>query len=161
MKTIVIYYTLEGNTKYVAETLAKILDADLLELKPVKPIKSLGFSKYIWGGKQVVMNEKPKLKPYKYDPDQYDLTILASPIWASHFTPVFSTFLNNNIIRGNIALIGCNEGGGCTKAFSILEEQLRKNNKEINIIETLDLMTPLKDKERTKEKIEEFSRKLI
>lgn len=161
MKTIVIYYTLEGNTRYTAELLAKVLDADLLELKPVKPIKSLGFSKYIWGGKQVVMNEKPKLKPYKYEPDHYDLTILASPIWASHFAPVFSTFLNENKIRGKIALIGCNDGGGCTKAFNLLEEQLKDQNIENNIIATLDLMTPLKDKTITNEKIIEFTKKLI
>lgn len=162
MKTIIIYYTLEGNTGYTAETLAKILDADLLELKPVKPIKSLGFSKYIWGGKQVVMNEKPKLKPYKYDPDQYDLTILASPIWASHFAPVFTTFLNENKLGGNIALIGCNDGGGCTKAFSIIEDQLKNNNyKENHVIETLDLMAPLKDKVLTNNKILEFTKKLV
>ncbi|KAF0092453.1 MAG: flavodoxin [Fusobacteria bacterium] len=156
MKSIIIYYTLEGNTKYTAETLAKILDSDLLELTPTKPIKSLGFSKYIWGGKQVVMNQKPNLKPYKYNPDQYDLTILAAPIWASHFAPVFSTFLRDNTISGNIALIGCNEGGGCTKAFNILEQQL-KNNK---IIGTLDLMSPLKNKEETLGKLKEFSEKL-
>ncbi len=156
MKSIVIYYTLEGNTKYAAETLAKILDSDLLELTPTKPIKSLGFSKYIWGGKQVVMNEKPKLKPYNYNPDKYELTILAAPIWASHFAPVFSTFLRDNTIKGNIALIGCNEGGGCTKAFTILEEQLKNHQ----IIGTLDLISPLKNKEETKRKIREFSEKL-
>lgn len=155
MKSIIIYYTLEGNTKYTAETLAKILDSDLLELTPTKPIKSLGFSKYIWGGKQVVMNEKPNLKPYKYNPDQYELTILASPIWASHFAPVFSTFLRDNTIKGNVALIACNQGGGCTKAFTIIEEQL-KNNK---ITATLDLMSPLKNKEETLGKLKEFSGK--
>lgn len=157
MKSIIIYYTLEGNTRYTAETLAKILGSDLLELQPTKPIKSLGFSKYIWGGKQVVMNEKPKLKPYKYEPEKYDLVILASPIWASHFAPVFSTFLKDNTIKGNIALIACNEGGGLTKAFNILEQQL-KNNK---IIGTLDLISPLKNKESTIEKLKEFSKKLI
>lgn len=156
MKSIVIYYTLEGNTKYAAEMLAKILDADLLELTPTKPIKSLGFSKFIWGGKQVVMNEKPKLKPYKYNPEQYDLTILASPIWASHFAPVFSTFLRDNTIKGNIALIASNEGGGCTKAFNLIIEQLKNNN----IKGTLDLLNPLKNKEETIRKIREFSEKL-
>jgi flavodoxin len=157
MKSIIIYYSLEGNTRYTAETLAKILDSDLLELQPTRPIKSLGFSKYIWGGKQVVMNEKPKLKPYKFDPDKYDLVILASPIWASHFAPAFSTFLKDNAINCNIALIACNEGGGCAKAFNMLEQQL-KNNK---IIGTLDLITPLKNKESTIEKLKEFSQKLI
>lgn len=156
MKSIIIYYTLEGNTKYAAEILAKILDSDLLELTPTKPIKSLGFSKYIWGGKQVVMNDKPKLKPYKYNPDQYELTILASPIWASHFTPVFSTFLRDNTIKGNIALIASNRGGDCTKAFNILEQQL-KNNK---IIGTLDLISPLNNKEETIKKLKAFSEKI-
>lgn len=161
MKSIIIYYSLEGNTKYSAELVAKILGSDLLELQPTKPIKSLGFSKYIWGGKQVVMNEKPKLKPYKYEPDKYDLVILASPIWASHFAPVFSTFLHENKVRGKIALIGCNEGGGCNKAFSLLKEKLNDKSAENNIIATLDLMTPLKDKLITNEKIIEFTKKLV
>ena len=36
MKTIVVYYSLEGNTKLAAEAVAKELGADILPLIPVK-----------------------------------------------------------------------------------------------------------------------------
>jgi len=40
MKTLVVYYSLEGNTKFIAETISKTVGADLLELKPIKDISS-------------------------------------------------------------------------------------------------------------------------
>lgn len=36
MKVAVVYFSLEGNTKYVAEKIAKVLDADMIQLIPVK-----------------------------------------------------------------------------------------------------------------------------
>ena len=157
MKTIIIYYTLEGNTKFAAQELAKHLNADILELQPEKPVKAKGFSKYIWGGKQVVMNEKPQLKPYDYKNAGYDLTILASPIWASNFAPAFTTFLYDNKIKGKVALLGCNDGGGCEKAFTTLKEKLKDNE----IIATLDIISPLKNQEETREKVKKFSKQLL
>ena len=47
MKKLVIFYSFEGNTKYIAENIAEAVDADILELKPVKDIKSNGFMKYL------------------------------------------------------------------------------------------------------------------
>ena len=37
MKAIIVYYSLEGNTDYTANILAKELGADLLRLEPVTP----------------------------------------------------------------------------------------------------------------------------
>ena len=54
MKTIIIYYSLEGNTESVAKKIAKELDADLLHLEPVKAYPSEGGRKYFWGGKAVI-----------------------------------------------------------------------------------------------------------
>ncbi len=54
--TLVIYYSLEGNTELVATELAEKLDADILAVKPLKDIDAGGFGKYFWGGSQVVMH---------------------------------------------------------------------------------------------------------
>ena len=45
MKTLVLYYSFEGNTEYVATGLAKRLDADIQKIEPIKELKSKGFSK--------------------------------------------------------------------------------------------------------------------
>lgn len=34
MKAIVVYYSFEGNTKLIAQTIANTVDADIEELKP-------------------------------------------------------------------------------------------------------------------------------
>ncbi|MBI6872212.1 flavodoxin family protein [Clostridium aciditolerans] len=34
MKKLVVFYSFEGNTRYIAQSIAKAINADLLELKP-------------------------------------------------------------------------------------------------------------------------------
>ena len=41
MKTAIAFYSFEGNTKFTARALAKALNADLIELKPIKEIKTI------------------------------------------------------------------------------------------------------------------------
>lgn len=52
MKTLVIFYSLEGSCRYAAKRIADACGADLLELKPVKDIKAGKVTKYFWGGRQ-------------------------------------------------------------------------------------------------------------
>ena len=51
MKALVVYYSLEGNTKDTAEKVAAELQADLLEIRPKKAYPSQGAKKFIVGGK--------------------------------------------------------------------------------------------------------------
>ena len=67
MKSIVVYYSLEGNTKYAAEKIAGMIGADLLELKPVKSYPTGKVGKFLWGGKSAVMAETPELEPDEFD----------------------------------------------------------------------------------------------
>ena len=50
MKSIVIYYSLDGNTKYAAGKIADRLGADLIQLIPAKEYPTGKISKYFWGG---------------------------------------------------------------------------------------------------------------
>ena len=92
MKTAIVYYSMSGNTKMVAEIIAKELSADLIEIKPVKDYPDKGARKFIWGGMKAVMGEKPQLNPYEFNGD-YDRIIFATPVWASSFTPPIRTFI--------------------------------------------------------------------
>lgn len=55
MKTLIIYYSLEGSCRFTAERIAEALGADLLELKPLRSIKGERASKYFWGGRKVAL----------------------------------------------------------------------------------------------------------
>lgn len=149
MKKIIVYYSFEGNTKYFAEALAKELDADILFLEPKKELKSKGFYKYIWGGRQAVMKEKPQLKEYNFKYGDYDTIIFGTPVWASSFAPPLLTFFNiEDIINKKVGFFYCHKGGpGKTKRN--FTEILNENK----IIGSIDLLTKNDNRESNKEKL--------
>ena len=67
MKNLVVFYSLEGNTKFIASQIAKKVNADILELKTKKEYPNKGFKKYFWGGRSVLFNQKPELMEYDKD----------------------------------------------------------------------------------------------
>lgn len=94
MKILVVYYSLEGHTKSLAEAIAKETGAELLRIEPKKDIPTTGFGKYLKGGSQVVRKVQPELMPVETDPTEYDLLFIGSPVWAGQYAPALRTFLN-------------------------------------------------------------------
>ena len=95
MKTIIVYYSLDGNTAAAAEALAKRIDADLCEIQPVKPIISAGkptFRTLMQGGGQVTFGLCPKIKEFSLDLPDYDRIILGTPVWAGKCASFVLTF---------------------------------------------------------------------
>ncbi len=123
MKTLIVYYSLEGNTAYAAELIAQRLGADTLHLVPKKAYADKGFAKFFWGGKSAVMAEKPALEPYDADISSYDRIIFGFPVWASTFAPPLRTFIleNKDKLGGcDIAAFACMAGNGAEKALGKL-----------------------------------------
>ena len=120
MKTLVVYYSLEGNTEYVAEKIRALTGADLLKLVPKKAYHDKGFAKFLWGGKSAVMAEKPELEPYEVDLTGYERIIFGFPVWASNFTPPLRTFIESNTdaLKGRkFSAFACQSGRGAERAF--------------------------------------------
>ena len=117
MKTLVVFYSLEGNTKFIADVIAKHLQADTLELKTAKPFPSKGFKKFFKGGMSVVFKQKPKLDNKDIDLNPYDNIIIGTPVWAGTFAPPLRTFLRANSLAGkHVALFACCSGGNARGA---------------------------------------------
>ena len=128
MKTIVVYYSLEGNTAFAAEQIAKELGADTLRLEPEKAYPSEGFRKFFWGGKSAVMAEKPKLVPYSFDGALYERIVFGFPVWAGNVTPPLRTFIRDENLAGKrFAAFACESGSGAEKAFGKLKAALGIN----------------------------------
>ena len=125
MKTIVVYYSMGGNTEYAAGRIADALDADTLRIVPEKAYPDSGFKKFFWGGKSAVMAETPKLAPYEFDAAAYGRVILGFPIWASNIAPPIRSFIKENDLAGKrIAAFACESGSGAEKAFGKLKAAL-------------------------------------
>lgn len=158
MKTIVIFYSLEGNTKYISEIISKELNADILEFKTKKEYPSSGFKKYFWGGKSVVLKEKPELICDKIDLDSYENIIIGAPIWAGTYAAPYNTFVKTHKFSGKkVALFACHSGGGAEKCFKMFKEAL-SDNQFVGEIEFID---PLKnDKEGNLKKAADWAKSL-
>ncbi len=127
MKDLVVYYSLEGNTEYVADKIKSCTGADTLRLIPKKAYHDKGFAKFFWGGKSAVMAEKPELEEYHVDLDHYERIIFGFPVWASNFTPPLRTFIeeNRDALKGKrFAAFACQSGGGAEKALGKLAKCL-------------------------------------
>ena len=54
MKTAIVYYSMSGNTRYAAEKMASLLNADLVPLTPKKAYPDSGFKKFSFPGTRVL-----------------------------------------------------------------------------------------------------------
>lgn len=125
MKTLIVYYSLEGNTKWAAEKLAARLGADTLRLAPKAAYPDRGFKKFLFGGKSAVMKETPELEPYEVDMTKYEQVILATPVWAGTLAPPLRTFIRREDLRGKkLALAASSMGGSPGKTFEHLKALL-------------------------------------
>ena len=158
MKTAVVYYSLEGNVRYVAEKIAGATGADLIELVTVKAYPDKGFKKFFWGGKAATMKDKPELEPYSFKAEDYELVVLCSPVWVGTCTPPFRTFLSENDLTGRkVAVVASSAGGNGEKCFRELQEMAHVDA----LVAELSLVDPkAKPSEDKEQKIAAFIEQL-
>ncbi len=152
MKKAIVYYSMSGNTDYVAKYISSKLGADLIRIEPKKEYPNKGIKKFLWGGKSAVMGETPELEQYQFDSEQYDCIIFGTPVWASSFTPPIRTFIKDNKekLKGKkFAIFICYMGGGADKAIEKLKQCLEINefDAELILIDPKDKKTDEKDKQ--------------
>lgn len=160
MRTAIVYYSMSGNTKFVAERIAEKVNADMIRIEPVKAYPDQGAKKFIWGGKSAVMGEKPQLQPYEFKPEQYDRIIFGTPVWASSFAPPIRTFIHDNksVLEKKIAVFMCFSGGGADKAIHKMKRYIGIDKFEAEIV----LVDPKENvKPEDEAKIEEFCSALL
>lgn len=164
MKTAIIYYSMSGNTKYVADKIAENLrvsdEVELIRISPVKAYPDKGAKKFLWGGKSAVMGDTPKLLPYDFNAEDYDRIIIGTPVWASTFVPPLKTFFNENpdIKNKSVSVFTCFSGGGADKTIGKMKKYLGVESFEAKLI----LVDP-KDNIKAEDelKIKEFCQGLL
>ncbi|WP_133013713.1 flavodoxin family protein [Clostridium cuniculi] len=154
MKKLLIYYSHDGNTKFVAETISKIIEADIMELIPEENINITGIMKISWGVRQLITHPKPKLLRNNINPSDYDMIVIGTPVWSYTFSPPINTFFNEYKLSGKKVAIFCCHGGQKGKTIEKIKECLKGNI----IIGENDFLEPLKyRKEENLKKIIEWA----
>ena len=160
MRTLIVYYSLEGNTAFVAEKLAGLLEAETLRLEPVKEYPSSGMKKFLWGGKSAVMGEEPPLKPYAFNAADWDRIVFGFPVWAGSLTPPLRTFIKaHGAELGDkpVAAYACQSGAGGEKALGKLAALLGRQSLKAQLV----LNDPkAKPDPKNGERIADFCRRL-
>jgi flavodoxin len=155
-KTLVVYYSYEGSTRVIAETIATVLDADIMECRPLKDISSKSFMKYVWGGRQVIFKKHPQLEPFGKNPDDYDTFIIGTPVWAYDYAPAIRSFLTQtNLQKKKIGIFCCHEGAK-GKTLENLKKMLSNNT----IIGEMDFLNVKKNKEENNVKAKNWVKTL-
>jgi flavodoxin len=140
MKKAVIFYSFEGNTKLMAETIAAAIGADLLELRPKKEIRSKGFMRYVWGGRAALMKIMPELLPFDKDVQGYDLIFIGTPVWAFTYAPPLRSFFAVHPLKDKKIAFFCCHGGGKGNIFGKVKTAL----KNCHILGEIDFKEPLR-----------------
>ncbi|MCM8812864.1 MAG: hypothetical protein NC924_02880 [Candidatus Omnitrophica bacterium] len=102
---LVVYYSRDGHTHTVAESLAKKFNADLERLIDTK--NRSGAAGTSSAGKDAYAGALTLLEPLRHDPQRYDVILIGTPGWFGNVTPAVRTFIKENSLAGKkIGLFG-------------------------------------------------------
>lgn len=94
-KILVVYFSRSGNTKKVAEDIARTLNADVEQLIDKKDRS--GALGYMVAGKDAALQNRAEIEPVTKDPAQYDLVVLGTPVWSWNMAPALRTYITDHI----------------------------------------------------------------
>jgi flavodoxin len=137
-RVLVIYYSLTGNTKSIAETIQNKTRGDLLEIETVKDYPAAYSEIVEEAKKELETGELPALKKSPPDMSSYDLILVGSPVWwYTVSTPVMNFLTQADFAGKKVSAFGTHEGG-VGKFFPHFKEQA----KNAVVLEGLDLFKP-------------------
>jgi flavodoxin len=120
MRYLVAYHSRTGHNKTIGEAIAKALSADIDEIIDKK--KRSGRISWLRAGRDSTSGRMTEIQTEK-NPQEYDIIILGTPIWAGKMTPAIRTYLTQNDLKGKkVAFFICSGGAGFSEVFPKLKE---------------------------------------
>lgn len=107
--TLVVYYSLTGHTRQIAEAIAAAHDANLEVIEDTfKRDAGLGQPRSAIEG---LLGLRSSISPPKHDPSKYDLVVVGTPVWAARLSSPVRTYLSQQ--RASLKRIAffCTQGG--------------------------------------------------
>jgi Flavodoxin len=111
MRCLVVYYSLSGNTRKVAELAAGELGADVAEVQA--PRYGSGGFRFLRAAFDSWRGRLPAIEASDERPEHYDFVLLMSPVWAGHAATPIRAYLaqHRGMFKSAAFLLTC--GGWC------------------------------------------------
>jgi flavodoxin len=126
MKALVVYYSRTGITKQVAQAVADALsgrqdnEVDVEEVIDTKDRS--GAMGYVLAGKDAAMKVNTPIRPVRYNPADYDLVIVGTPVWAFNVSAPIRSYLTERGQSAKRVAFFCTMGGsGDQRALAEME----------------------------------------
>jgi len=155
LKSLIVYYTRTGNARFVAETIAAEIGADVEEVVDLK--KRSGPLGFLIGGKDARQGKDTKISPTTKIPIDYELVIFGTPVWAGKPSPAINTYLKKNNFSGK--KVGAFFTKGQRKSQAIKETKMLVPNS--TWVGELLIINPLKNKENAEKQILEWCKTIV
>jgi hypothetical protein len=97
-KILIIYYSRTGKTKIISETLQKMMNADLLEIKDKKDRS--GTWGFISSAYDSFFDRESEIEPAHPDLSLYSSVVVVSPVWNWKISTPVITLIKNNSFKG-------------------------------------------------------------
>ena len=135
-KTLVVYFSATGNTRRVAQNLAKAADADIYEIKPAKPYSDADLN---WTNKNsrssVEMadhSSRPEMIKDDFSVKDYETIYLGFPIWWYIAPTIVNTFLErHDFSNKKIILFATSGGSGFGRTIDNIKTSVSNSTKVI------------------------------
>lgn len=125
MKALVVYFSRTGNTKKIAESIAEELGCDIEEIVDTK--NRSGALGYMHSGKDAMRKSLTKIKDMKYDPSEYDLAIIGTPVWVGKLSTPVRTFIHQYTDQlSKVAFFATHSSDDAQNAFTDMEKLSEK-----------------------------------
>lgn len=127
MKTLIVYYSRTGTNEKLALEAGGQIKAQVEKL--IDKNKRQGMLGFLLSGFDAARKKLTKLAPLANDPADFELVVLATPLWAGSLTPAARTFLTEQRDKlDKLALISVSGiGSGNKKVMADIEATLGKN----------------------------------
>ncbi len=129
-KVLVVYFSLTGHTREIAEKIKAETGADIYEIKTAEEIPS-GPSLYINAKKQIRSERYPALKGNLPDMASYDLVFVGAPVWWYTIAPPVLSFLEQADFKGKKVVPFSTQGSNVGTFF----EDFRKKARNARVLQ--------------------------
>ena len=123
MKTIILYYSRTKKTSRVANTLAKEILADIVEIEDLK--NRSGPLNYINASVDAMRENKTNIRPQTVDLSKYGLVYVGTPVWAGKPAPAVITLIDKCDFQGKDVILFATLGrSGGKNAIERMREKI-------------------------------------
>lgn len=141
MKILVVYYSRTGITKKVGENLSLWLKAKREEI--LDETNRKGPIGYVKAGRDATAKKLTKISKQEWDPKEFNMIIIGTPVWAWTITPAIRTYINqyNDILKEKELAFFCTMGSnGDKNVFEEMERLIGRKPRATLSLKTKDLV---------------------